>query len=339
MKKIGLLGGSFDPIHNGHIHVALIVYAALNLDEVWFLPTVKTPLKDRGLTDIRYRAAMIKRIIKPYRHFKLSMIEEKNTIPSYSINTARLLHKMYPDDKFYWLIGSDVLDQLDSWKDIDELKKLVTFICVARGDEKRRDDVIMIEAERHPASSTAVRNGNFGYLPKNIRSFIMENGLYVESIAKSTVSERRWIHVQSVAKLCREIAECVGADPDKAYRAGLLHDCAKDMDKDLMEMYMDLYYPDKKELNHHIWHQYVGAAYLKKYFKLRDKEILKAVEHHCLGDDDSLLSMIVYCADKLDPSRGYDSSKQIELCKRDIKAGFRLVHEEQDEYLRKEGVK
>ena len=51
MRKIGLLGGSFDPIHEGHIHVALIVYNALNLDEVWFLPTVKTPLKDRGLAD------------------------------------------------------------------------------------------------------------------------------------------------------------------------------------------------------------------------------------------------------------------------------------------------
>ena len=92
--------------------------------KVWFLPTVKTPLKDRGLADIKHRAAMIRMIIKPYRNFKLSMIEEKNTVPSYSINTARLLHRMYPDDKFYWLIGSDVLDQLDHWKDIDELKKL-----------------------------------------------------------------------------------------------------------------------------------------------------------------------------------------------------------------------
>ena len=54
MRKIGLLGGSFDPIHEGHIHVALIVYNALNLDEVWFLPTVKTPLKDRGLSAAIY---------------------------------------------------------------------------------------------------------------------------------------------------------------------------------------------------------------------------------------------------------------------------------------------
>ncbi len=338
MRKIGLLGGSFDPIHNGHIHVALIVYNALNLDEVWFLPTVKTPLKDRGLTDIKYRAAMIKRIIRPYRHFKLSMIEEKNTIPSYSINTARLLHKMYPDDKFYWLIGSDVLTQLDSWKDIDELKKLVTFICVQRGDEAARDDVLMIDAERHPGSSTAVRNGNFSYLPDNLRRYIITKGLYDEAIAQATVNEKRWEHVQSVAALCRDIAIANGLDGNKAYRAGLLHDIAKDMDRDRLDTYMDIYYPDKKELNHHIWHQYVGAAHLKRYYKLEDREILRAVEHHCLGDDDSPLSMVVYCADKLDPSRGYDSSKEIELCKQNIRKGFEVVHQQQEAYLRKEGI-
>ncbi|MBE6104233.1 MAG: nicotinate (nicotinamide) nucleotide adenylyltransferase [Erysipelotrichaceae bacterium] len=338
MRKIGLLGGSFDPIHEGHIHVALIVYNALNLDEVWFLPTVKTPLKDRGLADIKHRAAMIRMIIKPYRNFKLSMIEEKNTVPSYSINTARLLHRMYPDDKFYWLIGSDVLDQLDHWKDIDELKKLVTFICVQRDEEYRHEDVMMIKGDIHPASSTMVRNGDFTYIPENIRNYIMDNGLYCESIARSTVSEKRWKHVQSVAELCRQFAIGNGADPDKAYRAGLLHDCAKDMDRPTAEAYMRIYHPDKMDLNYNIWHQYVGASYLSRYFKLRDREILRAVEHHCLGDDDSLLSMIVYCADKLDPSRGYDSSSQIELCTRNIKEGFRLVHEEQEAYLRKEGV-
>lgn len=337
MKRIGLFGGSFDPVHNGHLEVARTVYRELQLDELWFVPAIQNPLKQRQLTDIADRVNMIRMMIEPYRHFKISLIEKKNTIPSYTINTMRLIKKLYPNDHFYWIIGSDNLGQLQYWKDIDELRQLVEFVCVAR-DQTTSDEVIMINKDPHPGNSTDVRNGDFTHVPSKIRTYIMNNGLYCETIAASTVSEERFHHVRSVASLAYQIAIGNNYDPEKAYIAGMYHDCAKDMDKDLLETYMDICYPEHKDLNRHIWHQYVGEAYLKRYFRMTDKEILNAVKHHCLGDSKNTLSKIIYCADKLDPTRGYDSTALIEECIRNINRGYDLVYAQQQDYLRKEGV-
>jgi len=174
--------------------------------------------------------------------------------------------------------------------------------------------------------------------PKNIRRYLMEHGIGTMSVLEKVMSERRLKHVKAVAVLSVDLARNNGLDERKAYIAGLWHDVAKKLSVEELRYYMELYYPQYLGLNYHIWHQYVGEILLREIYQVRDKEILKAVKHHCLGDDSSPLSMVIFCADKLDPSRGYDSSAQIEVCRRDLKAGFRLVHREQKEYLRKEGV-
>ena len=175
-------------------------------------------------------------------------------------------------------------------------------------------------------------------LKKCQKRYIMRNNLYLESVSKSTLREKRWQHVQRVADLCRQFAIGNGYDEARAYCAGIYHDIAKQMDKEMQEMYMDVYYPQFKYYGAETWHQYVGAVVLSRILKCEDREVVKAVKHHCLGDDHSVLSMIVYCRDKLDPGRGYDSSKEIRLCTDNIKKGYQLVKKEQEEYLRKEGI-
>ena len=176
------------------------------------------------------------------------------------------------------------------------------------------------------------------YLKTRQKRYIMEHYLYLESISKSTLKPHRWQHVLRVADLCRQFAEGNGYDRQKAWCAGMLHDIAKNMDRETQESIMKVYCPEHMNYNWQVWHQYVGAVLLENKLKMRDGEIIKAVRHHCLGDDQSVLSMIVYCADKLDPGREYDSSNQIALCTSNIKEGYRLVKKEQDEYLKKEGV-
>ncbi|MCF0113844.1 MAG: nicotinate-nicotinamide nucleotide adenylyltransferase, partial [Erysipelotrichaceae bacterium] len=87
--RIGLFGGSFDPVHNGHIELAKYVRKQCALDEIWFLPTVKTPLKDFKQTDYEDRVAMLKYALKPFKRLKVSTIEATLPIPSYTINTVR----------------------------------------------------------------------------------------------------------------------------------------------------------------------------------------------------------------------------------------------------------
>ncbi len=176
MAKIGLLGGSFNPVHEGHIYAARMVRKALGLKEVWFLPAMQNPFKDDNIPDIGVRARLIRKAIAPYRHLKLSMIEKKNTIPSYSINTARMLTKMYPQHEFYWIIGSDNIAKLDDWQDSNELHRLVHFVCADRGDDfdEEATGVIKVDCPVHPASSTAIRNGDLRYVPRSIRRDVEE---------------------------------------------------------------------------------------------------------------------------------------------------------------------
>lgn len=176
------------------------------------------------------------------------------------------------------------------------------------------------------------------YLTTRQKRYIMEHYLYLESISKSTLKEHRWQHVQRVAGLCRQFAGGNGYDERKAYCAGMLHDIAKNMNRETLEGYMKTFCPEYIDRNWQVWHQYVGAVILQRELKMRDRKIIKAVRNHATGDDQDILSMIVYCADKLDPGRGYDSSQQIALCTKNITDGYKLVRKEQIEYLKKEGV-
>ncbi len=302
MRKIGIIIEEFEPIHQGYIQSALLAKKEYNLDEVLFIPIGRE-------SDSEYtkKTRLVKQTIKDWRHFKyldFGCVADKKTI-------LEKINKTHKDSDIYVITNDNSLNY--------EGCKTICYL-------------------NNQQISEQIRNGDFTYLKGWQRSYLMENGLYQESIAKSQLTEKRWQHVQRVAKLCVEMAKGNRLDVSEAYMAGIFHDCAKKWPKEEMETYMNIYCPKEKELHFNTWHQFVGADYLKRYCKLRNKEVLKAIRHHCLGDNTSELAMIVYCADKLDPGRGYDSSKEIALCCKDIKAGYIVVKQQQQEYLEKEGV-
>ena len=130
--KIGLLGGTFDPIHNGHLAIAKTALKRLGLDQVWFIPSLKTPLKDRELTPFELRVIMMEKALRPYRKMKLCLIEKDLPTPSYTITTVKTLKKQYPEYDFVWIIGDDQYANLDQWKAVDELRRLVQFAVFSR---------------------------------------------------------------------------------------------------------------------------------------------------------------------------------------------------------------
>ncbi len=139
---IALYGGSFDPIHIGHLITATNAVETYNLDKVIFIPSHITPLKDRDLeasdTD---RFEMIQRSIKNNSKFIVSDYEINNDGVSYSYNTVKYFKDNYRDEKIYFIIGTDRAKDLKKWYNIEELSKLVTFIFVARDGEKLEDIV------------------------------------------------------------------------------------------------------------------------------------------------------------------------------------------------------
>ena len=139
---IALYGGSFDPIHIGHLITATNAVENYNLDKVIFIPSHITQLKDRILVaSVVVRYEMIHRSVKNNPKFIVSDYEINNDGVSYSYNTVKYFKDTYQDEKIYFIIGTDRAKDLKKWYNIEELSKLVTFIFVARDGEKLEDIV------------------------------------------------------------------------------------------------------------------------------------------------------------------------------------------------------
>ena len=117
MKNIGLLFGSFNPIHNGHITLATFILKHKPLDEIWFVVSPLSPFKkSKILLDKNDRLDMVKLAIKPFKKFFVSDIEFKMKTPNYTIDTLYEIKKKYPEDSFSLIIGEDNLENFKNWK-------------------------------------------------------------------------------------------------------------------------------------------------------------------------------------------------------------------------------
>lgn len=336
--RIGLVGGSFDPIHNAHLAMGKWALRKDHCDEVWYIPTVQTPLKDRALTPYEVRAEMVKAAIKPYRHMKLCDIEQSLSAPSYTVRTLRELKKRNPHTEFIWYIGADQAAQLDKWREIDECLQLAAFKIFKRNGEIIHCDYSLpiLEMAELPISSTQIRQGAFELCPASVRSIIAKKRLYIDEFVAHSMSEKRYRHSVSVAKLSAELAEAHGLNVDAAYTAGMLHDLCKQWPYEKAKCWMQTLFPQFIDEAPAIWHGYLGAVYVSRHYRLKNKQILNAIYHHVKGDSKEPIARIIYMADKLDPLRDYDSSKEIALAKKDLKAAYELVYAQQQDYLKKE---
>lgn len=338
MPTIGLLGGSFDPIHKAHLAMAKAILKD-GCQEVWFLPCVVSPLKDRTLSSFDLRKKMIEAAIRPYRKMKVCTIEKELASPSYTIHTLTALKKKYPDVHFVFYIGNDQAKQLNLWKDIEACFKLAEFRCFKRNEERVDCPYPIKSVTFKPMdiSSTQVRRGKFFDTVKPVRNLIWKYGLYLEEFVSAQMSEKRFNHSVSVANLSKEIAHAHGLNEDEAYRSGLLHDVCKQWPKEKSEAWMKCYEASHLDEPIAIWHGYLCDHFLKRYFPV-NKTIQQAVHWHVLGKGKNPIADIVYMADKLDPLRDYDSSQEIEFAKRNLKAAKAVVYEQQQAYLTKEKV-
>ncbi|MGG1573554.1 nicotinate-nucleotide adenylyltransferase [Fictibacillus sp. NRS-1165] len=190
MARIGIFGGSFHPPHNGHLLIAQEALAAFSLDRVVWLPANHPPHKEliSGVSS-EDRMELVRAAIQGNSKFSLSLIEFERQGPSYTIDTIRELKKREPAHDYFFIIGGDMADSLSTWRGIDELSRLVTFIGINRSghplDECNNPyGVQMIEVPLFDVSSTLIRKRiaageNTKYLiPDAVRNMIEVKGLY-----------------------------------------------------------------------------------------------------------------------------------------------------------------
>lgn len=198
--KIGIMGGTFDPIHNGHLMLARCALTQFHLDKIWFLPNGKPPHKrsqeaDRRLSD---RLHMVELAIAGEPDFELCTYEAERKEVSYSYSTMETFKRRWPEHEFYFIVGADSVLTLEQWKHPERLAKTCTFLAACRDDidfvkmskevgrlERRYGaKILFLKTPAVPVSSSEIRRKlasgykKAGLLPEDVWNYINEKHLY-----------------------------------------------------------------------------------------------------------------------------------------------------------------
>ncbi len=345
IKNIVLFGGSFDPIHNGHINMALKAQQFLggkNNCKVIFLPNRVSVWKDESV-DANDKLNMIKLAIKDYVNLDVDDFELNSQTENYTYLSIQHFIDVYKNEKIklYFLIGSDQVELFHLWKNAEEISNLVQLIYYPRPNFKFTNDninkfkIIKVSGdELVDVSSNSIRDLNNLDIPDVVLNYINNHDLYfLRKIAKY-IDNKRYLHSKSVAMLAKQIAVSNNIEkPWRYYIAGILHDVGKNVSESQQKK-IETEYKEYMPMSYKLYHQFNSAYIAHDDFKITDEDILFAIRYHATGNKNmSLLAMTVYAADKIDPLRGYDSSDMINKMKSNIIEGFKYVLGRNKEYL------
>ena len=342
IKKILIFGGSFDPVHKGHIDSCNSAIAKVDPDLTIIIPNKIPPLKStlHASASARDRLNMCKLAFSNMGNLKISSFElrQASNAPSYTYKTIQYLLKKYPEAKLYLLVGYDRYCDFNKWKNYKYILNHVTLVVGIRNtntldlkDDKKSIPVLFPSVN---ISSAELRlKPNKEYMTEPVINYINENGLYAENHIRNLMSEYRFNHTLRVAKTAMQIARAVAPKKvKKAYIAGMYHDVAKEFNETTI-LSMVKNYDKKLYPTVHTLHGICSAMYIKDNFYINDEEILDAIRNHVIPPMEcSTLSMILYCADKLEPGRTVNDvknrRKKISIVKKDLKKGFKLLYNE-----------
>ncbi|MCQ2794623.1 MAG: nicotinate (nicotinamide) nucleotide adenylyltransferase [Bacilli bacterium] len=349
MEKVILFGGTFDPVHNGHLRIARYASLKLNADVV-FVPA-KNPRWKKPHASITDRHNMLRIALKKEGtgSVYISDYEIKSKADTnYTIDTVKHFVNKFKDREICLLIGADQVESFHDWKDAEELARLAHIIYVERPgvivkeENIKKYNMTPLSYEGSGTiSSKAIRALTELDTPKEILDYIAEHELYYIKNIKERYSPERFKHALSVANVAYAIAKNNHrSDTNDCYIAGLLHDLGKKVNDIKQKEIMNKYYKEYLTmLPPTLYHQFVGAYLAKTELNINNESILDAIKFHATGKMNMTpISKIVYAADKVDPLRGYDSKKLIRACYKDYYSGFQLVLSENRKHLIKNGL-
>lgn len=371
-EHIGIMGGSFNPIHKRHIEMALSAKKELKLDRILFLPTGNPPHKHNGLADAEDRFEMTRLAVFGLSGCMPSRLEIDREGVIYTVDTLARLQKQMPDTLVDYIIGEDTLLDLPNWRKPDKVFAMCRFAVCCRSSQDVRHLPVLRELEARgaqfvflslgasPVSSTAIRDSlllgeECESLFPQVMEYIRIRGLYglaqspVGANAfyprlKNAMTDKRLVHSLLVAYTARRLARQNGMDEDQAAMAGLLHDCAKCMPLSVMQRMAkeNRLLLDKETLQSgNLLHGPVGAVVAQKEYGVSDPNILSAIRCHTTGKVGMLpLDMIVYLADKIEPSRrSYPALEQVrQLAEHDLAGAMLCSLESTLRYVRSQNA-
>jgi len=328
-KRFAIMGGTFDPIHYGHLIAAEAVKHQLNVERVVFIPLGTSVHKTSQIvTPSRHRFLMSAMAIESNPFFYISSIEIDRPGGSYTIDTILHLKSICDHDaEIFFITGADAVKEILTWKDSDHLVEICTVVAVTRpghntSDVPYKDLIQFLDVPALDISSSDIRsrvaNGKtIKYLlPEAVEAYIYKHRLYsnnaydmekLHQYVQSALSKKRYTHTLGVAKEAETLAKHHNADTNKAYVAGLLHDCAKEIPTctqiekcGQLGIKLDKLMREQTALIH----SFLGAAIAEQELNIKDNEILNAIAYHTTGRKGmSLLEKIIFVADFIEPNR------------------------------------
>ena len=332
--RIGILGGSFNPVHNAHLQMAVCARDALTLDRVLLMVAADPPHKAReGMAEAAERFRMAKLACRGFERIEASARELARPGKSYMADTLRELKECEPSAELYLIVGSDMLRDIPLWHTPERVAALAAVAYVPRigqeaGDQQAaellRDSfgarVTALPGCADDISSTRVRERLYAglpvedLLPPPVLWHCYTTGLYfpeplpaIIARLRTALGEKRFLHSAGTAMLAARLSEAWGADPQKARLAAYLHDCAKKLDEREMRELSD----DETGIAA-VQHAFAGAALARRAYGVQDEEVLGAIYRHCTGEAGmGLLDKIIYLADIAEPTRAYPGVEDV----------------------------
>lgn len=190
--RLGLLGGSFDPPHCGHLLAAVDAFESLELDRLFFIPAAVQPLKvHRAVASAAQRLEMVRLLIGADTRFAVDAIEAERAGVSFSVETVAAYAERYPAAERFFLVGADVVESFGSWREPERIAQLATIVVVRRGEDAppavssggpvnfrqiqtRRIDVSSTEIRARVAAGKSIH----GFVPPAVAGYIEAAGLY-----------------------------------------------------------------------------------------------------------------------------------------------------------------
>ena len=335
MKKIGIMGGTFDPIHNGHLIAAQEVMRQLCLNEIIFMPAGMPPLKSADKTaTARHRHVMCVLSTCDNPNFSVSALEIDREGTSYTVDTISQLKAQRPYDELFFIVGADVVGTFHKWRKFDEILRMCKIVVTTRpgsdiGEdlaEKYGDAVVAISISDIDISSTRIRellaNGESSryLLPQAVHDYICKEGLYtrilprIKAMLKTDLSAERYVHSLAVLKEAESLGWQYNQDEaamEKIRLAALLHDCAKNFcaERPFAEIdalcrkhnaILDGFFKDAPSLAH----GFVGAALAEVKYGIIDADAKSAIACHTFGRPKmTIIDKIIYIADFIETTR------------------------------------
>ncbi len=322
--KVGIFGGTFDPVHIEHVSVAKSAICELGLDKLIIVPTFLPPHKTTAPTSYKHRLNMLSLAFKGVEKVEISSFEVDAKGKSYSYITAEHFKSLY-NCQLYMLVGADMLQDFPTWKFPERILNSCALVAFNRKnyilDEKKQreffkqkfgKEFLMLSLEGEGVSSTRIRTyAELGLdyssdVGTAVKEYIDKNNLYTPDVyaefIRSMLPNKRLIHTAEVIITAMQKCKELGLEEQEVRLSALLHDCAKYLDyKSVQGFSLPNGVPEP------VIHSFLGAYVAQTVLGVKDEQVLDAIRYHTSGKANmTTLGKLIFVADMIEKGRSYE---------------------------------